>query len=128
MSSAAERLLARYHDLQTLDSAIGLMNWDRQVLMPPGGAAARTEQVGRLTRMHHEILTSDELKRLVEDAAKEAEPGSDDAASARVLKRELDIETKLPLSHVERKAKVSSEAYEVWKTAKAASDFAAMRP
>jgi len=104
------------------------MNWDRQVLMPPGGAEARTAQVGRLTRIHHEMLTSDEMRRLVEDAANEAQPGSDDAAIARVMRRELDIETKLPLAHVERKARVSSEAYEVWKTAKANADFGMLRP
>lgn len=128
MSSALDRLVSRYQDLQAIDSAIGLMNWDRQVLMPKGGADARTAQVGRLTRMHHEIITSDEMRRLLEDAAKEAEPGSDDAATVRVLRRDLDVETKLPLAHVERKAKVSSEAYEIWKTAKATSNFSLLSP
>ncbi|HTQ10579.1 MAG TPA: carboxypeptidase M32 [Fimbriimonadaceae bacterium] len=128
MSPSAQRLVERYYDLQAISSAIGLLNWDRQVLMPPGGAAARTAQVGRLTRMHHEMLVSDELRRLLEDAAAGAEPESDDAALVRVLRRDLDVETKLPLEHVERKARVSSEAYEVWKTAKANSDFPMLRP
>lgn len=128
MSPAVQALVARYQDLQALESAIGLMNWDRQVLMPPGGAEARTAQVGRLTRMQHEMLVSDETRRLLEDAEREAEPGSDDAATVRVFKREVDTETKLPLEHVERKARVSSDAYEVWKRARAESDFSAMRP
>src|ERR1044072_6316734 len=128
MSPAVQRLVARYQDLQAIEAAISLMNWDRQVLMPPGGAEARTAQVGRLTRRQHELLVSDETLRLLEDAGREAEPGSDDAATVRVLQREIDTETKLPLEHVERKAKVSSDAYEVWKKAKAESDFAAMRP
>src|SRR4051812_30594626 len=125
MPSAVERFVSRYQDLHTISSAIGLMNWDRQVLMPPGGAEARTAQVGRLTRMHHEMLVSDEMRRLLDDAAAEAAPGSDDAAMVRVFRRDLDQETKLPLEHVERKAKVSSESYEVWKKARATSDFAA---
>ncbi len=128
MSSAVKKLVELYQDLHAISSAIALMNWDRQVLMPPGGAAARTAQVGRLTRMHHELLTSDEMRRLVEDAGREAAPGSDDAATIRVLRRELAVETKLPLSFVERKAKTSSDSYEVWKKAKATSDFALLRP
>jgi carboxypeptidase Taq len=128
MSSAVQRLVARYQDLHAISSAIGLMGWDRQVLMPPGGAAARTAHTGLLTRMLHEMFVADETRRLLEDAEKEAAPGTDDAAIVRVVRRDLDTETKLPLEHVERKARVSSEAYEVWKTAKANSDFAAMRP
>lgn len=96
--------------------------------MPPGGTDARTAQVGRLTRMHHEKLTSDTMIRLVEDAAKEAQPGTDEAAIVRVMRRELNVETKLPLSHVERKAKVSSDAYEAWKQAKATSNYPVLRP
>lgn len=126
--SAHRRVLARFQDLQALEAAISLMNWDRQVLMPPGGGAARSAHVARLARLHHEHLVADELGRDVEELARAAEPGSDEAAIARVLQREIEVETKLPLAHVERKARVSSEAYDVWKRAKAESDFAAMRP
>lgn len=128
MPSAVESLVARYQDLQAISASIGLLNWDRQVLMPPGGAAARTAHVGLLTRMHHEMFVSDETHRLLEAAEADAEPGSDDAALTRVLRRDLNTETKLPLTHIEKKARVSSEAYEVWKTAKATSNFELMRP
>ncbi|HWA83177.1 MAG TPA: hypothetical protein VG820_07090, partial [Fimbriimonadaceae bacterium] len=128
MQSPIEALVARYQDIQAIWAAIGLMNWDRQVLMPPGGAAARTAQVGRLTRMHHEMLTSDEFQRLLEEAGKDALPDTDEAAIIRVLRRELKTETKLPLSHVERKAKVSSDAYETWKKAKADSNYPLLLP
>lgn len=130
MPSAVNRLVTRYQDLQAIESAIGLMNWDRQVLMPPGGADARTAHVGRLTRMHHELQVSQEMRRLLQDAELEVAGGDDEEGKAivRVMRRDIDTETKLPLSHVERKAKVSSEAYEVWKKAKAASDFPMLRP
>ncbi|HVT14512.1 MAG TPA: carboxypeptidase M32 [Fimbriimonadaceae bacterium] len=128
MPSPIEVLVTRYQDIQAIWAAIGLMNWDRQVLMPPGGAAARTAQVGRLTRMHHEMLTSDEFQRLLEEAEKDARPDSEEAAIVRVLRRELKTETKLPLSHIERKAKASSDAYETWKRAKASSDYSMLLP
>jgi carboxypeptidase Taq len=128
MSPAVERLVLRYQEMQAISSAIGLMNWDRQVLMPPGGSEARTAHVGRLTRMHHELLVSDETRRLLEAAEKEAEAGTDHAATVRVFRRDLDTETKLPLAHVEKKAKISSEAYEVWKQAKSTSNFSLLAP
>lgn len=126
--SPHRRVLTRFQDLQALEAAISLMNWDRQVLMPQAGGTARSAHVARLARLHHELLVSDELARDVEELARDAEPGSDEAATARVLRRDIDVETKLPLAHVESKARVSSEAYDVWKRAKAESDFAAMRP
>lgn len=127
MTDSVERLIARYQDMQAISAAIGLLGWDRQVLMPPGGAEARTAHVGRLTRMHHELLTSEATRRLLEEAG--AGAGDDfERAAVRVMRREFDITSKLPVEHVERKAKVASEAYEVWKGARAESNFRAMRP
>lgn len=96
--------------------------------MPPGGAAARTAHVGQLARLAHELATSDELAALLERAASEAEPGSDDAATVRVLQREAELQRKMPRALVVEKAAVSSEAYEVWKAAREAADFAPMEP
>jgi carboxypeptidase Taq len=127
MPKSTDALLARYADYNALTMATGLMNWDRQVLMPPGGGEARTAHVGRLTRMAHELFVSDETQRIVEEAAKEAET-DEERAAIRVMRRELEIKTKLPTSLVERKAKVSSDAYDVWKVAKAESNFAMLAP
>jgi carboxypeptidase Taq len=121
-------LLDRYREIQAYDAALSLMNWDRQVLMPAGGAAARSAQTTILSRMQHQLLTSDETRRLLENAEKEAEPNSDEAAALRVFRRELDTDSKLPTELVERRARVSGDAYEVWKRARAESDFASMRP
>jgi carboxypeptidase Taq len=122
------RLRALYADYDALDSAISLLNWDRQVLMPPAGGAARTAHVGVLTRMAHQIITGEELRRALEEAEAAAEPGSVEAAEAQALRREVEVRTKLPLELVERKARVSSDAYETWKRAKAEDDFPALAP
>jgi carboxypeptidase Taq len=128
MPSAKEALLSLYADYNALESAISLMNWDRQVLMPTGGAAARTAHVGILTNKSHALLTSAEMARALENLEKEAELGSEDSAMATALRREVDIETKLPAELVDRKARVSSDAYEAWKQAKATNDFPLLAP
>lgn len=121
-------LISRYYDINALNKAAALLSWDRQVLMPPAGAAARTEHTGRLARMTHELLISEETQRLIEEAGKQAEPGSDAAATVRVLRRELELNVKLPGALVEEKSRVSSEAYEVWREARATANFPMLAP
>jgi carboxypeptidase Taq len=128
MPTAREDVLRLFADYNALESAIGLMNWDMQVLMPPLGAKARTAHIGILTSKAHAIITSDELGLALEKLEAEAEPGSEDAAMAVALRREVNIETKLPAELVDRKARVSSEAYETWKRAKATNDFPLLAP
>jgi len=126
--SALDRVRTLYADYNALDSALSLLGWDKQVLMPAGGTAARTAHIERLTRMRHTILTGDEMRQAVSGAASDVDPESEDGAMIAALQRDLDVETKLPLELVERKARVSNEAYEVWKRAKAENDFPAMEP
>ncbi len=104
------------------------MHWDQSVLMPAGGAEARSAHLATLTRLHHEKLTSDELARSVEETLSQNAPDSDEAAMARVMSREIASATKLPIALVERKSKLSSEAYSVWRKAKPANDFASLAP
>jgi carboxypeptidase Taq len=104
------------------------MAWDRQVLMPPGGAPARTAHTAALSSMLHQERTSEELRSALEQAALEIDPSSEDAATVRVLQREISIHSKLPADLVEAKAKVSSDAYEKWRQARAQSDFNLLSP
>lgn len=126
--SVLPALLSKHKTLNALQKATAALNWDRQVVMPPGGAAARTAHVGELTRLAHELATSDEYRRLLEEAAAEVEPESEAAATLRVLRRESDLMERTPRALVVEKAAVSSEAYEVWKAAREAADFAPMEP
>lgn len=125
---AFDAFLQRYRDIQAFEAALGLMGWDRQVLMPPGGAEARGAQTTILSRMQHELMTSDETRRLLEDAEKNAAPGSDEARMLSEFRRDLDSESKLPTELVTRRAQVGSDAYNVWKKARAEANFAAMQP
>lgn len=127
-SSALESLRNLCYDLNALRMAAGLMEWDQQTYMPHGGAAARAEHVGILSRMHHERLTSDEFARALELAAREAEPGSVDAALVRVAKREYDLATKIPTALVAEKSRLAAIAHEDWVRARAGNDFASFAP
>ena len=125
---AYDAVLAQYRSVRALQVAMGLMHWDRQVLMPPGGGAARTEHTTRLALMEHHWFTSDETAHLLEEAERETDPGTDEGAALRVLRREVAQETALPDDLVQRKARASANGYEAWKRAKAGSDFKILEP
>ncbi|RYG45885.1 hypothetical protein EON79_11535 [bacterium] len=107
-------LLKMIAELKALDSALSLMGWDRQVLMPPGGANARTAHQQSLTAMRHALLTSDAMRR-----AAEGYP---------TLQREIALADALPEELVVRKARVANDAYEAWRQAKAENDFPRLAP
>src|SRR5687767_2000628 len=124
---AHQKLLARYRDIDALKSAISLLSWDRQVLMPPGGGEARTAHIGLLTRMAHELLVADETVELMEKASEQAYD-EDSRAMVRAFRRDYDMVAKVPVALVEEKSRVSSEGYDAWKRAKADSNFSVLRP
>ncbi|RYG22511.1 carboxypeptidase M32 [bacterium] len=126
--SAYADLLERCREVAALRGAASLMSWDQQVLMPQGGASARAAHVGRLRRLAHERLTSDEMLLSIERAEQEVDMDSDEGRSIAALRRELESESKLPTELVVRKASLSSDAYETWKVAKATNDFPLLAP
>lgn len=131
MPSAVEQLkqhLYRPHDIRM---AAAVLDWDQQVCMPPAGAAARGEQSATLSALAHELFTSEETGRLLEAAEAEIagmDYDSDEASLVRVVRRNYDRATKIPSALVAERARVTSMAFEAWKQARAASDFALFEP
>lgn len=126
--AAISELKARLADVNALNAAVSIMDWDQQTYMPRGGAEARGQHVSILTRMAHEIFTADETKRLLEKAKSESDPNSDDAALIRVATRDVTLASKLPADLVERKSKLTTEAHEVWVDARKNNDFGKFAP
>ncbi len=124
--SAFDQLLTRYRDLCALEASVGLMNWDRQVMMPTGGGPARTEHVRRLSRMRHELLTSNEIAKYIDGASRWA--SEEEQAQITVLKREIDHAQRMPLELIERKSRVSSDAYDVWRKCRQEADYPPLAP
>ena len=124
MPSSLDKLKDVLADVDALRSAAALMEWDQQTFMPHGGAEARAEHLGRLSKMAHETFTSDETLRLAQDAEGEG----DDAAMLRVVRRDLDLATKLPTELVAEKTRLGAIAHEAWVKARAEDDFASFAP
>ncbi len=113
-------------DVNALGAAMSMMDWDQQTYMPRGGAEARAMHLESLSRMRHELFTSDEVQNDVAEAAKDV--SGDDVALLRVIKRDLDLATKLPSELVGRKSKLAAIAHEEWVSARSANDFKGFAP
>lgn len=131
MQGKVEELKKHLYRVFDIRSAASLLEWDQQILMPAGGAAARGEQVATLSALAHEIATSEETGRLLEAAEAEVTEtayDSDDASLVRVLRRDYDRNTKIPTELVAERAKVTAMAFEAWKQARAENNVALFEP
>ena len=122
-----DRLIARFSRIATLGEASSMLGWDASVMMPPGGGAARGDQLAVLAGLAHALLTEpgvgDEL-----DAAEDA--GQQDAwraANLRLMRHAYTRATAVPAALVEAQARANSACEKVWREARRTSDFALVR-
>jgi carboxypeptidase Taq len=126
MSVALEELKTRFADLNAVQAAIAMMEWDQQTFMPRGGSDARAEHLGHLSKLYHEMFTADVTRRLVEGSKNEAE--GDEADMVRIFTRDLDLATKVPTDLVAERSRLSSVAHDEWVVARANNDFKSFAP
>ena len=110
-----------------LRSAASVLAWDRQTYMPEGGVRGRAEQLATLARVGHEMLVSPETGRLLQEAG-EREPGSDEAASLRLARREHDRAARLPVRLVAETSRATALAEQAWISARETSNWSLFAP
>lgn len=131
MEEKLQKLKSVLADLADLNGATALLGWDQQVNMPPGGAELRGYQLGTISRIAHEMGTSDEMGRLLEDLkpyAEQLDPDSDDARLIKVSLREYKKAKKVPPEMVVEFAQLTTVAHTAWVEAREKNDFAHFQP
>lgn len=127
-TGAYAKLEDRFRRIGALQEAQSVLHWDSAAVMPSGGAAARAEQLATLKVLEHEFLTDPALPDLLAEA--EADAGLDDwrRANLREMRREWLHANAVPADLVERHSRACSECEQVWRSARPADDYAAVRP
>jgi carboxypeptidase Taq len=148
--SAYDRLAARFARIATLGEASSVLGWDASAMMPPGGAAARGDQLAVLAGLGHEMLVAPGIAAELDEAEARAaapdgraadpreagapDPGGCDAGgpdagwrgvNLALMRRAHTRATALPLELVEAHSRSCSACETIWRTARPASDFAA---
>ncbi len=125
------QLKTKLGEIADLSVASGVLDWDQQVNMPPAGAEGRGYLLGTLGRITHDLATSPELGRLLDELKPYAEtldPDSDDARLIRLAARDFDKATRVPSDFVVEFSQATTVAFQAWVQARQKSDFAIFRP
>ncbi|MFH1173676.1 MAG: carboxypeptidase M32 [archaeon] len=112
-------------ELALLCGISNLLHWDRAVLMPAAGVEQRALQCGLMSRMYHERLTSDELKREIRTLRAKT------PIQQAILERyawKMGRAEKLPKEHVEELSTLTARAEQAWEKAKQKKDFRIFKP
>ena len=125
-----DKLQTRMQESGMLWSASSLGEWDQETYMPIGGGEARSNMLGILARLSHEMFTDPKVGDWIADCEGSALADGDtiEAANVRELRRQYDRRTKLPREFVEKEAKLNSKAQQVWSEARKKSDFSMFAP
>lgn len=121
-------LSAHYGRISALSNAIGILQWDSDVMMPKGAAAPRAESMALLQVTRHELATDPRIGDWLADADAEDELGEWERANLREIRRVWTTETALPSDLVEASSKAISSCEMRWRQARADSDFAGLLP
>lgn len=125
MQEKIETLKTKLKTVQDLNHAAAVLGWEQQTYMPPGGAAARAEQLSTLSKISHELFTADEVGSLLSELAQAGfDYESDEASLVRVAQRDYEKARKLPPQLVEEMSRTFSMGQQVWAKARAEQDFA----
>ena len=120
-----EALRAYLAQIADLEQARRILSWDQQTYMPPGGAAARAEQLGTLSRIIHEMSTGEHLGKLL--AAAEHD-GEQDTRLLQVARRDYERARKLPADLVVEMTRTQALARQTWQQARAESNWPLFAP
>ena len=123
--SAYERLAARFKLIATIGECASMLGWDAAAVMPPGGGAARGDQLAVLAVLRHAHLTAPEVEADLA-AAETSDPW--ETANLSLMRRGFARAKALPADLVEAQAKANSDCEKVWRVARKNADFSLVRP
>ena len=125
------QLKARLLEVDNLEKANAVLQWDQATYMPPGGAEARGRHCATLARLAQEKFTDPAIGKLLDELQPYADSlpyDSDEASLIRVTRRNYDRMLKVPAEFVGELSSHSTQTYQVWSKARPANDFARLRP
>lgn len=130
-----EQLHKRSREARTLSSVAALLDWDHETYMPSDGAGIRAEQLELLAGIIHAKKTgkpfASSLAKLINiETGQVLAPELNEAqrAALREWRRDYLLDKALPKRFVEKLAKLTSQAMNVWRHARQQDAFQQFAP
>jgi carboxypeptidase Taq len=119
----------RFARINSIEDAIGILQWDAETMMPEGAADSRSDQLATLKGLAHELLTAPDLGDLLAQAGEDGDQLNDwQRANLREMKRIYVHASAVPADLVEASSRAVSKAEMVWREARQNGDFALLLP
>lgn len=115
--------LDREHTLMSHISAV--LGWDQETYMPSKAIQERASQLALFEGLAHQKAVNPEIGELLATLEAKHDLSPDEKAYIRKVRRDYDIETKLPEAFVTEYARSTSIAQVKWAEAKKDNDFKA---
>jgi carboxypeptidase Taq len=124
-----ERLRERFERISALGEAAGVLGWDMQTVMPPGGADARARQLATLETLRHELLVDERVAAWLDEAEGALDDLSDwDRANVLEMRRTWAHAAAVEPRLVEARSRAGSACFHAWQAARPANDWKSFRP
>ena len=121
----------RFGALNDLLNIANLLTWDFRVMMPPGGATTRGQQMATLMGMAQAMLMSDDTLRLIEaaeTAVAHLPEGCDERLAVAHARDAVALHRRIPAELNRRRAELNLTGQAIWAEARARNDFDLLRP
>ncbi len=129
-SQPYDELESRFGRIGQLGDIAGMLQWDMAAMMPAGGAETRGSQLATLKVMAHELLidplTGDLLDAAEHDWADAMDPWQ--RANLAEMRRAQRRATAVPADLVSALSLAASRCEQIWRQARAESDFNMVLP
>lgn len=117
----------RVNEIFYIGDALGILQWDQEVMMPDEGIEARAKTNSALSSVFHEKITDEDFDSLIDDIDVSS-LSSDKQANYREVKRIVERQSKTPEELVKELAAEKAKAVQTWERAKENSDFELFQP
>ncbi|KMP12547.1 carboxypeptidase [Candidatus Nitromaritima sp. SCGC AAA799-C22] len=124
------QLVRKLEERSRLGGVMGVMHWDQEVIMPPGAASARAQQMAALAGVLHEKSTHPALGYLLTllQRADSNDFSQIEWCNIREARREYDLGNKVPKELVQAMAELGSRGHQVWAKAREENRFEDFAP
>ena len=127
-NAAYDRLAARFARIATIGEAGAMLGWDAAAVMPPGGGAARGDQLAVLAGVSHGLLIEPAVADDIAEASSRPDPDPWRAANLALIRHAHTRATALPSDLVEAQARANSACEKIWREARRTADFSRVQP
>jgi carboxypeptidase Taq len=117
------KILDYYKNLWAISYLSAVSHWDLEAYMPPMGANARGEALGRISVIRQKMFLDPSFVSLIHKVENERELTDQEKGIVRILVRELKMYEKLPASFLEEFEKLINTGTVIWREAKEKNDY-----